>query len=108
MTPISIASRGVFSAGDELVATEPFLLRQGDDDAAKDAFAVLAARVECDGLADSGLAPRLVDMSVQAHHRLVGGDGVTDRGATDAGDDRGAALHDGTEVCVKLHRLIDR
>ena len=44
------------STGDELVATEPLLGGEVDDDAAQDALAVLAARVERERPADPGLA----------------------------------------------------
>src|SRR5689334_10498923 len=63
MTPIS--TRRAPSSGDELVATEPLLLVEGEDDAAQDALAVLTARVQGQGLADPGLAARLVDVPVQ-------------------------------------------
>src|SRR5438874_584237 len=50
------------SAGDELIATHPLLLRQGDDGAAQDALRILAARVDREGAADPGLAARFVDV----------------------------------------------
>src|SRR4051794_7481961 len=108
MTPTSTVRPDGVSAGDELVATKSLLLRERDDDAAQDTFAVLAAGVERDSCADSGLTARLVDVTVQAHQRLVGGDGFSDGGAADAGDDRRAPLDHRPEVGVQLHCLVDR
>src|SRR5260221_14291621 len=57
---------GRVSPRDELVATDTFLLGQGHDDPAQDAFAVLAARIERQGFAYSRLAAGFMNMSMQA------------------------------------------
>src|SRR6266702_8396966 len=59
------------SACDELIATHPLLPVQRDDGAAQHPFGVLAAWVDGQRPADPGLAARLVDVTVQAQHRLV-------------------------------------
>src|SRR5689334_23657596 len=107
MTPTSMTRSGALSPGDELIATEPLLLVERDDDTAEHALAVLAPGVEGDRLADPSLTPRLVDVTVQAQHRLVRRDRVAHRGAAHARDDWRPALDHWAELRVELHGLVD-
>src|SRR5580693_5079530 len=86
------------SPGDELIAAHPLLAGQGNDGTAQHPFGVLAARVDGQRPADPSLAARLVDVAVQAQHRLVLGQRVPYRGGADPGDHRHAALHDRAEL----------
>src|SRR5260221_1210134 len=99
---------GRVSPRDALVATDTFLLGQGHDDPAQDAFAVLAARIERQGFAYSRLAAGFMNMSMQAEHGLDPGERLPDRRASDSGDHRGAAARDRPELLVERHRLVDR
>src|SRR5260221_14066369 len=63
------------SAGRQLVAID-LAIYQVDQAAAQDAFAIFAARVDANGLADLNDAGRFVNVAVQSQQRLVGFDGA--------------------------------
>src|ERR671933_2693955 len=80
--PAISVMRGLLSSAHELVGHDA-AVAQLDDRAVDDALAVRAAGVDAERRADLGDGPRLVDVAVQAEHRVVALDQRPDRARAD-------------------------
>src|SRR5579875_1151413 len=99
--PVTASSRG-----EEEVKVAP-VLGDVDNGAAQEVRRVVAAGVQTEGRADLLCGARLVDMPVEAHHRLVALDRFPHRLASDGNEAGPATADDRLERLVELRRDVE-